>query len=62
MLKVIDVDYVKDYELLLTFNDGTRKLVDLRPYKQPHLRLPHSLSRNNRCVCLQQMFQGSDPL
>ena len=32
MLKVTDVDYVKDYELLLTFNDGTRKLVDLKPY------------------------------
>ena len=26
MLKVTDVDYVKDYQLLLTFNDGTRKL------------------------------------
>lgn len=32
MLKVIDVDYVKDYGLLLTFNDGTRKLIDLKPY------------------------------
>ena len=32
MLKVIDADYVKDYELLLSFNDGTRKLVDLKPY------------------------------
>ena len=32
MLKVTDVDYVKDYELLLTFNDGTRKLCDLKPY------------------------------
>jgi len=32
MLKVTDVDYVKDYELLLSFNDGTRKLVDLKPY------------------------------
>ena len=32
MLKVIDVDYLKDYELLLKFNDGVRKLVDLRPY------------------------------
>ena len=29
MLKVTDVDYVKDYELLLTFSDGTRKLCDL---------------------------------
>ncbi len=32
MLKVTGVDYVKDYELLLTFSDGTRKLCDLRPY------------------------------
>ena len=32
MLKVTDVDYVKDYELLLTFSDGTRKLCDLKPY------------------------------
>ena len=32
MLRVTDVDYVKDYELLLTFNDGTRKLADLKPY------------------------------
>ena len=32
MLKIIDVDYVKDYELMLTFNDGTRKLADLKPY------------------------------
>ena len=32
MLKIIDVDYVKNYELMLTFNDGTRKLADLKPY------------------------------
>ena len=32
MLKVTDADYVKDYELLLTFSDGTRKLCDLKPY------------------------------
>lgn len=32
MLKVVDVDYLKDYELLLRFNDGVKKLVDLRPY------------------------------
>ncbi len=32
MLKIIDVDYVKDYELLLTFSDGTRKFCDLKPY------------------------------
>lgn len=32
MLKVIDVDYIKDYELLLTFSDGKRKKVDLQPY------------------------------
>ena len=32
MLKVTDVEYVKDYELLLTFSDGTHKLCDLKPY------------------------------
>ena len=32
MLKVKDVDYIKDYELLLTFSDGSRKRVDLQPY------------------------------
>lgn len=32
MLRVIDVDYIKDYELLLTFSDGKRKLCDLKPY------------------------------
>ena len=32
MLRITDVDYVKDYEFLLTFSDGTRKLCDLKPY------------------------------
>ena len=32
MLRIVDVDYIKDYELLITFNDGTRKKVDLKPY------------------------------
>lgn len=32
MLKVTDIDYVKDYQLLVTFNDGVKKLVDLQPY------------------------------
>ncbi len=32
MLRVIDVDYIKDYELLLTFSDGCRRKVDLKPY------------------------------
>lgn len=32
MLRVTDVDYIKDYELLVTFNDGKRKRVDLKPY------------------------------
>lgn len=32
MLRVIDVDYTKDYELLITFNDGNKKKVGLRPY------------------------------
>lgn len=32
MLRVTDVDYIKDYTLLLTFSDGSRKRVDLEPY------------------------------
>ncbi|MDR0940238.1 MAG: DUF2442 domain-containing protein [Mediterranea sp.] len=32
MLRVIDVDYIKDYELLLTFSDGEKRVADLRPY------------------------------
>lgn len=32
MLRVIDVAYIKDYELLLKFNDGVVKKVDLLPY------------------------------
>lgn len=32
MLRVIDVDYIKDYELLITFSDGSRKIVNLKPY------------------------------
>lgn len=32
MLKVIDADYIKDYQLLVSFNDGTRKLCALKPY------------------------------
>ena len=32
MLRVVDVDYIKDYELLVTFSDNSRKRVDLKPY------------------------------
>ena len=32
MLRIIDVDYVKDYTLALTFNDGVKKVVDLKPH------------------------------
>ena len=32
MLRVIDVDYIKDYELLVTFNDNIRKMIDLKPF------------------------------
>lgn len=32
MLRVIDVDYIKDYELLVTFNDCIKKKVDLKPF------------------------------
>ena len=26
------MDYIQDYQLLITFNDGNRKRVDLKPY------------------------------
>ncbi len=29
---VIDVDYISDYKLLVTFSDGNRKIVNLEPY------------------------------
>lgn len=32
MLRVVDVDYIKGYELLVTFSDGNKKIVDLLPY------------------------------
>lgn len=32
MLRITDVDYIKDYELLLKFSNGSKKKVDLRPY------------------------------
>ena len=32
MLRVVDVDYIKDYELLVTFSDWSKKKVDLQPY------------------------------
>ena len=32
MIRVVDVDYVKDYMLSLTFSDGVVKVVDLWPY------------------------------
>lgn len=32
MLRIVDVDYIQDYQLLITFNDGNRKRVDLKPY------------------------------
>ena len=32
MLRVIDVDYIREYELLVTFSDSIRKRVDLKPF------------------------------
>lgn len=32
MIRVVDVDYVKDYTLSITFSDGVKKVVDLHPY------------------------------
>jgi hypothetical protein len=32
MIRVVDVDYIKDYTLSITFSDGVSKVVDLQPY------------------------------
>lgn len=32
MLRIVDVDYIKDYTLRLKFSDGVTKDVDLKPY------------------------------
>ena len=32
MLKVQDVDYMGDFRMALTFNNGVHKTVDLQPY------------------------------
>ena len=32
MLRVIDVDYIRNHELLVTFSDGNKKIVNLEPY------------------------------
>lgn len=34
MIRVIDVDYIKDYVLEMTFSDGTRKRMDFKPMLQ----------------------------
>ena len=44
MLKVIQADYVRDYMLLLSFNDGVEKIVDFWP-----------LAQKGICVKLQDM-------
>ena len=32
LLRIIDIDYIKDYTLALTFNDGVKKTVDIKPH------------------------------
>lgn len=32
MLRITDVEYIKDYTLLLTFSDGAVKKANLKPY------------------------------
>ena len=34
MIRVVDVDYIKDYTLEITFSDGVRKRMDFRPILQ----------------------------
>ena len=37
MIRVVDVDYIKDYTLEMTFSDGVRKRMDFRPILQGEL-------------------------
>lgn len=37
MLRIVDVDYIGGYRLLLSFNDGCCKVVDLSPYLEGEL-------------------------
>ena len=30
LIKVIDAEYIRDYQIVLTFNDGTHEVVDLK--------------------------------
>ena len=46
MLRVVDVDYIKDYELLLKFNDGAVKRVDFLPFLTVYV-FGELLARNN---------------
>ena len=32
MLSIKDIDYIKDYAMLITFSDGVSKRVNLKPY------------------------------
>ena len=32
MIRVVDVDYVKNYTLSITFSNGVKKVIDLQPY------------------------------
>ena len=34
MIREVDVDYIKDYTLEMTFSDGVRKRMDFRPILQ----------------------------
>ena len=34
MIRVVDVDYIKDYTLEMAFSDGVRKRLDFRPILQ----------------------------
>jgi len=48
LLRVIDVDYIKEYTLALTFNDGVRKVVDLKPHLTGKVFEPLLLADNFR--------------
>ena len=71
MLKVTDVDYVKEYKMILTFNDGKRKLVDLflaelldcfllevLGFIIQHLVLSRKIDPQSRCHKTERPFVG----
>ncbi len=49
---VRDVDYISGYRLMVTFEDGSEKLVDLAPYLDGEIFEPLKDINYFRTVCL----------